>query len=257
MVEIAKAVAAAVGVGGATSTYSENAAWIAAMAKDLAAFRGKSAVVVGDHQPAVVHAIAHAINGALGNVGQTVIYTDPTSPYEKTQSEQLRELIADIDAGKVTTLVMLGGNPVYNTPADLKLTPERLEKVGTRIHLSQHVDETSEYCHWHVSEKHYLETWTDTRAYDGTVTLVQPLVQPLYDSRSAHEVVQLFFKENYDKRDYDIVKEFWQAQNITAAPAAARNATATASPAPSASPAAAAHSEAAASPSRCWQAAGA
>lgn len=243
MLEIAKAVAAAVGVGGVTSTNTVKSDWIAAMAKDLAAFRGKSLVVVGDNQSPAVHAIAHAINGALGNVGQTVIYTDPTSPYEKTQAEQLRELITDIDAGKVSTLVILGGNPVYNTPADLKLDRARLDKIGTRIHLSQHVDETSEYCHWHVSEKHYLETWTDARAYDGTATIVQPLVNPLYDSRSAHEVVQLFFKENFDKRDHDIVKEFWQAQNITAAPAVAR----TAAAAPSPSPAADSHGEPAAS----------
>ncbi|MEQ1764394.1 MAG: TAT-variant-translocated molybdopterin oxidoreductase, partial [Pyrinomonadaceae bacterium] len=254
MVEIAKAVAAAVGVGGVTSTNTVEPAWIAAMAKDLAAFRGKSLVVVGDNQPPVVHAIAHAINGALGNVGQTVVYTDPTSPYEKTQAEQLRELITDIDAGKVTTLVMLGGNPVYNTPADLKLGKDRFigadgkDKIPLRIHLSQHVDETSEYCHWHVSEKHYLEGWTDARAYDGTATIAQPLIDPLYDSRSAHEVVQLFFKENYDKRDYDIVKEFWQAQNITAAPAATRTVAAAASPTSSASPTAA-HGEPAASPS--------
>jgi len=245
MVEIAKAVAAAVGVGGVTSTNTMNPAWIAAMAKDLAAHRGRSLVIVGDNQPPVVHAIAHAINGALGNVGQTVVYTDPTSPYEKTQIEQLRELVTDIDEGKVTTLVMLGGNPVYNTPADLKLNQERLGKVGTRIHLSQHVDETSEFCHWHVSEKHYLESWTDARAYDGTANIVQPLVEPLYDSRSAHEVVQLFFKESYDKRDRDIVKEYWQAQNIT--PASAGTTTIAATPAPS--PAAAAHGEPAASPS--------
>ncbi len=260
MLEIAKAVAAAVGVGGVASTNTVNPAWIAAMAKDLAAFRGKSLVVVGDNQPPAVHAIAHAINGALGNVGQTVVYTDTTSPYEKTQAEQLRELITDIDAGRVSTLVMLGGNPVYNTPADLKLSADRLDKIGTRIHLSQHVDETSEYCHWHLSEKHYLEAWTDGRAYDGTATIVQPLIQPIYDSRSAHEVVQLFFKENYDKRDYDVVKEYWQAQNIAAAPAAARtasaspspsaesNSTVTTSPSPASSPAANASAPASAGP---------
>src|SRR5690606_30964725 len=127
-----------------------------------------------------------------------------------------------------------------NTPADLKLDRARLDKVATRIHLSQHVDETSEYCHWHISEKHYLESWTDGRAYDGTASIAQPLVQPLYDSRNAHEVAQLFFKENYDKRDYDIVKEFWQTQNITpaAAPAAAASPSPAASPGGSPSPAA-------------------
>jgi molybdopterin-containing oxidoreductase family iron-sulfur binding subunit len=152
MVEIAKAIAAALGVGGAASTYTENAQWIAAMAKDLQANRGKSIVVAGDNQPPIVHALAHAMNGALGNAGQTVVYVDPFTPSEKTQIEQLRELIADIDGGRVKMLVVLGGNPVYNTPADLKLNVERMNRIPLRVHLGTHVDETAELCHWHVSE---------------------------------------------------------------------------------------------------------
>lgn len=222
MPEFAKAIAKAIGVGGANSNYTENAAWIAALAKDLNEHRGRSVVVAGDNQPAIVHAIAHAMNAALGNVGTTVTYTDPLSPSERPQTDQLRELIADIDGGRIKALVILGGNPVYNTPSDLKLTRERLDKIPLRIHLGQHVNETGALCHWHVSEKHYLESWSDGRAYDGTVSIIQPLVEPLYGSKNAHEVVQLFFRENFDKRDYDIVREFWQTQNLnfaTAAPA--------------------------------------
>jgi MoCo/4Fe-4S cofactor protein with predicted Tat translocation signal len=242
--EIAKAVAKALGVAGANSTYTENGTWIAAMAKDLLAHKGKSLVVAGNNQPPVVHALAHAMNAALENVGKTVVYTDTLSPYEKTQTEQLKELIADIDGGRVKLLVILGGNPVYNTPADLKLTEERMKLIPLRIHLGQQVDETAVLCHWHVSEKHYLESWSDGRAYDGTATLVQPLVQPLYDSRNANEVVQLFFKENFDKKDYDIVKEFWQAQNITPAGATpVKTETAKAEPAKFETPANAGHSE--------------
>ena len=218
MAEIAKAVAKAVGVTGANSTYTENAAWIAAMAKDLIEYKGKSLVVAGNNQPAIVHALAHAMNAALGNAGQTVVYTDPMSPgTEKLQIEQLRELVADIDSGKVKMLVILGGNPVYNTPSDLKLNAERLNKVGLRVHLGQHFDETAEQCHWHVHEKHFLEGWSDARAFDGTATIVQPLIAPLYDGKNAHELVQLFMKENFDKKDYDIVKAYWQATNITPA----------------------------------------
>lgn len=234
--EIAKAVAAALGVGGASSTYTENAQWIAAMAKDLLAFRGRSIVVPGENQPAVVHALAHAMNATLGNVGQTVVYAEPFTPSEKTQIEQLRELIGDIDAGRVKMLVILGGNPVYTTPADLKLNAERMNKVPLCVHLGTYFDETAEHCHWHISEKHYLESWGDTRAYDGTVSIIQPLIQPLYDSHSIHEVVQLFFRENFDQKDYDIVRAYWQSQNIAAnAPAAPLAATAanTASAAPS------------------------
>lgn len=223
MVEIAKAIAKAIGVAGASSTYTENEAWIAAMARDLTAKRGKSLVIVGDNQPPIVHAIAHAINGALGNVGETVVYTDPiVANSEKTQIEQLRELVADIDASRVKMLVILGGNPVYNTPADLKIDLNRLEnKVGLRVHLGQYFDETAEVCHWHVAEKHFLEMWSDARAYDGTASIIQPLIQPLYDGKSVHEIVQLFFRENFDKKDYDIVREYWQAQNISTGQTAA------------------------------------
>ena len=237
MVEVAKAIAAALGVGGATSTYTDNAQWIAAMAKDLQANRGKSIVVPGDNQPPIVHALAHAMNGALGNAGQTVVYADPFTPSEKTQIEQLRELIGDIDGGRVKMLVILGGNPVYNTPADLKLNAERMNKIPLRMHLGTHLDETGELCHWHVSEKHFLESWSDTRAYDGTASIIQPLIEPLYDSHSVHEVVQLFFKENFDQKDYDIVRAYWQTQNINVSTPAA--AAASASPSPAASPAAA------------------
>ena len=233
--EIAKAVAKALGVAGANSTYTENAAWIAAMAKDLNEHKGKSLVVAGDNQPPVVHALANAMNAALGNIGQTVVFTEPLTPSDKTQVEQLRELIGDIDGGRVKMLVVLGGNPVYNTPVDLKLNRERMDKVALRVHLGMHFDETAELCHWHVSEKHYLETWSDARAYDGTVSIVQPLIQPIYDSKSAHELVQLFFRENYDKKDYDIVKGFWQTQTIT--PAAKETITVAERPGPAATPA--------------------
>ena len=224
MAEIAKAVAAALGVAGANSTYKENAAWIAAMAKDLAAHKGKSIVIAGDNQSPLVHAVVYAINNALENVGKTVVYTEPLAPNAETpQVEQLRSLIQEIDGGAVKMLVILGGNPVYNTPSDLKLSKERMDKIPLRVHLGQYVDETGELCQWHVSEKHYLEMWSDTRAFDGTASIVQPLINPIYDSHSAHEVVQLFFKENYDKKDYDIVREYWQKQtfNLTAKPVAA------------------------------------
>jgi molybdopterin-containing oxidoreductase family iron-sulfur binding subunit len=126
-------------------------------------------------------------------------------------------LIQDIDGGAVKMLVILGGNPVYTTPADLKLNAERMNKIPLRVHLGHYVDETGELCHWHVSEKHYLESWSDARSFDGTATIVQPLIQPLYGSKNAHEVLQLFFRENFDKTDYDIIRGFWQTQNINLA----------------------------------------
>ena len=227
MPEIAKAIAAALGVSGASSTYTENGQWIQSMAKDLLANRGKSVVVVGDNQPPIVHALAHEMNSTLGNVGTTVTYTEPFQPNaDVAQIDQLRQLVQEIDGGAVKMLVILGGNPTYNTPADLKLNLNRFRvdendtegrKVPLRIHLGQHFNETAELCHWHVSEKHFLEMWGDARAYDGTVSIVQPLVEPLYDSKSIYEAVQLFAKENFDKKDLDIVKEFWQKQGFSSA----------------------------------------
>lgn len=219
MIDIVKAVAGALGVSGAGSVSlpQETIQWINVMAKDLQASRGRSIVIAGDNQPPVVHAMAHAINGALGNVGQTVVYTEPLFPFaDKLQIEQLRELIADIDAGRVKMLVILGGNPVYTTPIDLKLSGEKIkEKVPLCIYLGDYFNETAQYSHWHIPAKHYLEMWSDARAYDGTVSIVQPLIKPLYGGKSAHEVLQVFFKENYDMTDASIVKDFWQRQGLT------------------------------------------
>ncbi|MCY7346618.1 MAG: TAT-variant-translocated molybdopterin oxidoreductase [Pyrinomonadaceae bacterium] len=221
MPEIVKAMAAAIGVAGATSTYTENAQWIQAMAKDLQANRGKSIVIVGDNQPPMIHALANAMNSALGNVGTTVTYVEPFQPFaDVLQIDQLRRLVQEIDNGAVKMLTIIGGNPVYNTPFDLKLNAERLNKIPFRVHLGRYNDETGELCHWHIAEKHFLEMWSDTRAYDGTVAIVQPLIQPLYDGKSAHELTQLFVRENYDKTDFDIVKENWRKQGFAGAPRA-------------------------------------
>ena len=154
------------------------------------------------------------MNAALGNVGKTVTYTDPLEANPVDQRESLRELVQDIDGARVELLVMLSGNPVYNTPADLKLDFNRLSKVKLRVHLSSHKDETSEVCHWHVPEAHYLESWGDTRTIDGTVSIVQPLIEPLYGSKSAHEVLAVF-SEKYDRKAYEIVREYWQGQGAS------------------------------------------
>ncbi len=215
MPEIARAIAAALGVAGANSTYTENAQWITQMAKDLQANRGKSIVVAGDSQLPVVHALAHAMNAALGNVGTTVTYVEPFAPNaDVLEIEQLKQLVQEIDAGAVKMLVILDANPVYNTPFDVKLNHERMNKIPLRIHAGLYQDETAELCQWHVNTKHYLELWGDTRAYDGTATIIQPLIEPLYEGKSLYEIVQVFAKENYDQRDRDIVKNFWQKQGF-------------------------------------------
>ena len=136
------------------------------IAKDLQLTKAPAIVIAGDEQPPVVHALAHAMNAALGNVGKTVFYSDPIEANSVDQTQSLRELVGDIDAGRVETLVIIGGNPAYNTPIDLRLDLNRLEgKVKLRAHLSLYNNETSDICHWHINAAHYLESWSDTRTY--------------------------------------------------------------------------------------------
>jgi MoCo/4Fe-4S cofactor protein with predicted Tat translocation signal len=180
-----------------------------AIARDLQQHKGASIVIAGKEAPPAVHALAHAMNDALGNVGKTVFYTDPIEANPVDQRQSLQDLINDIDGGRVELLVIVGGNPVYNTPADLKLNQERMFKTKLRVHLSQYRDETSELCYWQLPETHYLEAWSDTRAYDGTVTIVQPLIEPLYQNKSAHELLAVFTAK-YDQKPYEIIREYWQ-----------------------------------------------
>jgi len=208
-----EAIARAIGAGtvpqSPTGTATVNLPWILPLAEDLLKNRGASIVLAGDNQPPMIHALAHAMNNALGNVGKTVFYTDPLEVESVDQNDSLSNLIEDIDAGHVELLVMIGGNPVHNTPSDLKLSPQRLEKIAKRVHLSEYRDETSEWCHWHVPAAHYLESWGDTRSYDGTVTIMQPLIEPLYDGKTAFELLAVF-SDKYDRKPYDIVKSYWQ-----------------------------------------------
>jgi Fe-S-cluster-containing dehydrogenase component len=213
---VAKSIAGGVA---SQSPAAANQPWIGALVNDLQQHKGASIVLVGDNQPPAIHALAHAMNNALGNVGKTVFYSDPLETNSVDQRESLQELINDLDAGRVELLVIIGGNPVYNTPADRKLDFPRLDKAKLRVHLSEYKDETSQLCHWHVPAAHYLESWGDTRSYDGTVTIVQPLIEPLYDGKSAYELLAVF-SEQYDRKPYEIVKSFWQARGGAAAPPA-------------------------------------
>ncbi len=210
----ARVVAAELGVQGVKKEReSPGSKWAAALARDLLKARDRSLVIAGEYQPPVVHALAHAMNHALGKAGATVTYTAPIEAESNSMGDQtaaLRELAGEMEAGRVDTLVVIGGNPVYNAPADLKFG-ERMNKVRLRIHLGLHHDETSDLCHWHIPEAHYLEAWSDARAYDGAVSIIQPLIAPLYHGRSAHELIAAFGNQP-EKSGYEIVRDYWKSQ---------------------------------------------
>ncbi len=181
--------------------------WIAAVARDLERHRGRCLILAGERQPPVVHLLAHVLNQRLGNVGQTVLHTDPIEVRPVDQNAALRELVHDMDREKVELLLILGGNPVYNAPADFHFA-EQLRKVPLRCHLSLYQDETSRLCQYHIPEAHFLESWSDTRAHDGTASIVQPLIEPLYQGRSAHELLSALTGQ-LTTPAYDLVRATW------------------------------------------------
>ncbi len=205
---LAARIQAALAGSGAPSASDAAAKFTAAVAKDLQAHRGRSIVIAGDGQPAGVHALAHAINQSLGNVGRTVVYTQTAEAEPVSQIDSLKDLVADLNGGKVDLLVILGGNPVYTAPVDLNFA-DAIGKAQLRVHLSLHEDETSALCHWQVPEAHFLEGCSDARAYDGTISIVQPLIAPLYGGRSAHDVIGALGARP-EQSAHERVREFWK-----------------------------------------------
>ena len=175
---------------------------------DLKAHRGESLVIAGDQQPPEVHALAHAINAALGNVGTTVIYTEPVEARATNQVKEIAALVDELNASQVELLVILDGNPVYDAPGDMGFA-SAMQRVGLSVHLSQFVDETSKFATWHLPAAHSLESWGDARAFDGTVSLIQPLIEPLYDGKTAHELLAALLGQP-NALPYDLVRAYWQ-----------------------------------------------
>ena len=203
----ARAVAAASGVAGISGTAPAGSEpFVDAVAKDLAAHRGRAVVIAGDAMPPAVHAIAHAINAALG-APVTYLPTPEIVPSE--QHAALRELVAEINASQVQMLLIIGeSNPVLSAPADLKFG-EAIQSISLTIHSGLFFDETATQCRWHIPAAHFLEAWSDARTIDGTVSLVQPLIQPLYGGKSAHEVIATL-SDRPERNGYDLVREYWQ-----------------------------------------------
>jgi len=183
--------------------------WVHAVARDLWAHVGTSLVVAGDAQPAVVHAMAHALNEVLGNVGRTVTYA-PSPIFEAGEgSHGIEALAAAMDAGDIGLLVVAGGNPVYTAPADVDLE-KRIRALPASVYVGSHENETARACSYFVPEAHYLESWGDALAFDGTASIAQPIARPLVaDGRTPAQVLAAMLGRR-DATSRDLVEEHWQ-----------------------------------------------
>jgi len=207
------ALAAELGVPGASAPGGldeRQRRWIAAAARDLAAHRGRSLVIAGGTLPAAAHALVYAINDVLGSVGETLRLTEPLANDPVSGLESLAELARDLRSGAVELLVVSGVNPVYDAPSDLDFASALNRDGVLRIHHGLYADETAELCHWHVPAAHDLESWGDARSYDGTVTLRQPLIEPVYGGKSLAELLALVGGRG-ETAGHDLLRQRWEA----------------------------------------------
>jgi MoCo/4Fe-4S cofactor protein with predicted Tat translocation signal len=202
--------------------------WVAEVAKDLQANRGASLVVGDEYLSPAAQVLVHGINQALGNAGSTVFYQEPVEADPVDHVQSLAELVRDMNAGQVSALLILDGvNPLYTAPADLPFKAA-MEKVRLRVHHGLFQDETSQHCHWHIPAAHELESWGDARAFDGTVTIMQPLIEPLYGGKTAGELLAATLGNQADATSYDLIRQYWTSRlpGLTAGLAAAAQDTA-------------------------------
>jgi MoCo/4Fe-4S cofactor protein with predicted Tat translocation signal len=196
-----------VDIGGTLSDHDKMFA--AAVWQDLYNHRDSSVVIVGERQPPIVHALAHLLNA---HSGRAVVYTEPVNANPVNQTESLKDLVADMRGGKVDLLIIMGGNPAYDAPTDFGFADAlKNTNIPLRVHLGLYQNETAELCQWHINEAHYLEAWGDARAYDGTVSIIQPLIAPLYNGKSAYELVATLAGQS-DATGHDIVQGYWKKQ---------------------------------------------
>lgn len=183
---------------------TEADAFLESAVDDLLAHRGHGVVLAGAGQSPEVHAICHAVNLALGNAGPVVTYSNEGAD-RPTHRDALRALVRKMSGGEVETLLILGANPVHTSPGDVDFAAA-LDAVETVIHLGIYEDETAVRCRWHVPQAYFLEAWADVRAWDGTMSIVQPLVEPLYGGRTPLELLSATLYDVYTK-SYDVVRE--------------------------------------------------
>jgi molybdopterin-containing oxidoreductase family iron-sulfur binding subunit len=205
---LAQRIAADIGMGGAAPANVENEDWIKAVVRDLQANRGQSVLIAGETQPPELHALVAQMNAAFGNIGQTVSPAPALSL--PGNGIAFRELVEEMHRGAVELLIVFGGNPRYDAPADFNFA-DAFDKVKLRVHHSVDFNETSRHSHWHVPATHFLESWSDTRAFDGSIAIVQPLIEPMYAGVSAHEILEAI-TERSPRPAYEIVRSHWSGQ---------------------------------------------
>jgi MoCo/4Fe-4S cofactor protein with predicted Tat translocation signal len=184
--------------------------WLESLAQDLQENAGNSIVIAGIRQPPAVHALAHAMNEALGNIGSTVFHTGAVFAEPINQMESIESLVRDMNAGNVELLIIIDGNPVYDSPANLDFIGA-MQRVGMSVYLGLYDNETAIRASYHVPATHFLEMWSDTRAFDGTVSIVQPLIEPIYGGMSPHELIAELLGQP-EARGHDIVRGYWQEE---------------------------------------------
>jgi molybdopterin-containing oxidoreductase family iron-sulfur binding subunit len=209
--ELAKAVGVAGVEAPAYNWTDEQTKFLAALAKDLKAHTGKCVVIPGVYQDSSVRAMASAINTAIGGYGKLVLLIgDPNGPAIGSQLDGLKSLVFDLNAGKVDWLIILNANPIYNAPADLEFAAA-FEKAKMTAHLGSHLDETGQNTQWHIPAAHFLESWSDTQAYSETVSIVQPMIDPLYGGKTAHHFFQALLDEP-GLSPYEAVRVTWKSK---------------------------------------------
>ncbi|MFT7514629.1 MAG: Fe-S-cluster-containing dehydrogenase component [Candidatus Omnitrophota bacterium] len=209
---IGRAVAAKIGLNVAESAFELTefeALFVDKLAADLLASKGASLVIAGEHQPPAVHALAHAMNDVLGNVSKTVTYVDSVVKVGQ-EANSFGALVEAFAADKVKALIMVGANPVYTSGGDVDFAT-LVRKAGFSLHVGMTNDETGQYCDWHVPQAHYLEYWSDARSIDGTYSIVQPLIQPLYDGKSPHDILAAVAGKE-ELNIYKLIRSVWMEQ---------------------------------------------
>ena len=206
---IARALAGQVGLGGnSVRLTASEAAWTREAARALTAARERSLVTAGRFAPPQLRSLAAAINQTLGNIGRTCNIA-PSLTFVP-QAGTFLDLVRDIEAGRVAALFVIGANPVHQSPGEVDFT-KLYAKVPLRVHAGLHVDETGARSNWHLPLPHSLEDWSDARSPDGRATIIQPVVRPMYDSRSPHELLAAFTIDRPEVAK-DIVRQTWALQ---------------------------------------------